>query len=224
MDEGRLETSPCPVTQTSFTSTPSLPRVSPLSLAQRRAACSLHASPVKTPLLLLHGGSSHPLLCPEPPEAASRACLPLHESTCYAPPHEGMARTLGGGWEGTGDTWAVGPGPKWVAEQGWESGSQGMKGDSQSSWVGGIYLRHSRHSHCGWAQCGQGRSPTPFLHPKCLPKGQLICLREHPRIFWQTQRPLAIFRNSLNHPSHSCLSSPRPELARSSVWETPKKH
>lgn len=52
-------------------------------------------------------------------------------------PMKGWLVLWGGGWEGTGDTWAIGPGPKWVAEQGWESGPQGTEGDSQAG-LGGF--------------------------------------------------------------------------------------
>lgn len=66
------------------------------------------------------------------PEAASRACLPLHapESTCYDPPHGRDGLYSGGVREGAGDTWAVGPVPRWswVARQGWGQ-VRGTEGD-----------------------------------------------------------------------------------------------
>lgn len=124
---------------------------------------------LQNPLLLPHGGRLPPLLCPEPPKTASRACLPLHESTCYGLPREGMAYTLGVDGRELGT-----PGPSALSPDG--AGWPGRAG-SQVSRAQRVTLGHAGFGGLFKAletfplvvgPSGQGRSPTPLPNPRGL--------------------------------------------------------
>lgn len=122
--------------------------------------------PLRDPLLLLHGGRLPPLY-PESLEAApgppAFACWA--ESTCYDPPREGMACTLGMVGRGWGH---LGHRPHPQVELGSQAGlgvrSAGHRGRLSAELGMGACLGPLGASHSGWAQDGQDRlsqSPPP---------------------------------------------------------------
>lgn len=141
-EEGRLAPFPSPITQTSLISTLYLPMCLPSPSAPRRVACSLHVSPCET--LASPAWWQAPPTPSQAPEAASRACLPLHAVPCphvMSHPRKGWL-VLWDGWEGAGDTWAISPIPRWrwVARQGWESDQWGTECDPLSpTGFGGLF-------------------------------------------------------------------------------------
>lgn len=118
-----------PCSQTSLISIPYLPRVFPFSLDSRKGSMLCTQLPAEP---LASARWQDPPAPPEPLEAASRSCLPLHAGPSphvMTRPHEGMACTREwtvGAWGHLGHR----PLPRWswVARQGWESGLQGMEG------------------------------------------------------------------------------------------------
>lgn len=130
--------------------------VSPFSLSIKKGSMLSARSPYKTPLLLLHGGRL-PSLCPDPlrllPGPAYLCMLSHVHMLCPTPGRDGLYS--GDGWEGAGETRAIGSISRWswVARQGWESGHWGIECNFLLVHLGlGAYSRHLGHCHSSRTQ------------------------------------------------------------------------